>query len=152
MNKIYKSLLCILGIGALLTACETPAELIDEIDYSRVLTPLKFDAEVVASTGTDVVLTWQKIKNAEGYELEIYEQTGDSKEVSKENTGIKVGETYILGADEVPYTVYGLDVDKSYYPRHQQHCRDFQLGLSGDDFLHFGRPCFPEPVCGCPYG
>ncbi len=117
MNKIYKSLLCILGIGALLTACETPAELIDEIDYSRVLTPLKFDAEVVASTGTDVVLTWQKIKNAEGYELEIYEQTGDSKEVSKENTGIKVGETYILGADEVPYTVYGLDVDKSYYAR-----------------------------------
>ena len=117
MNRIHKSLLCILGIGAILSACQTPEELIEEIDYSRVLTPLKFDAEVVASTGTDVVLTWQKIKNAEGYELEIYEQTGDSKVVSTENTGTKVGQTYILGADEIPFTVYGLEVDKSFYAR-----------------------------------
>ena len=117
MKKLYKSLLFILGAGALLASCARPEELIEDIEYARVLTPLKFDAEVVASTGTDVTFSWQKIKNADGYELEVYEQTDDSDEVSTANTGTKVGETYILGADEVPYTVYALTVDKSFYAR-----------------------------------
>ena len=117
MNKIYKSLILLLGIGTALVACRTLDPLVEEIDYDRVLTPLKFEAEVVPSTGTDVVFSWQKMVNAEGYELEIYEQTDGSKEVTPESNGTKVGETYILAADENPYTVYGLEVDKSYYAR-----------------------------------
>ena len=117
MNKFYQSLICLLGVGAMLTACQKTQELVDEIDYSRVLQPLKFEAEVVPSTGTDVVLTWQKMKNADGYELEIYEQIGDEKEVDPNKPGDLVGETYILGASEVPFTVYGLPVDKSFYAR-----------------------------------
>ena len=116
MTKFYKSLICLLGIGAMFAGCQKVEELVDEIDYTRVLTPLKFDSEVVPATGTDVVLTWQKMKNADGYELEVYEQTDDSKEVSTDNTGILV-DTYILGAEEVPFTVYGLEVDKSFYAR-----------------------------------
>ena len=117
MNKIYKSLILLLGIGTALVACRTLDPLVEEIDYDRVLTPLKFEAEVVPSTGTDVVFSWQKMVNAEGYELEIYEQTDGSKEVTPESSGTKVGETYIVAADENPYTVYGLEVDKSYYAR-----------------------------------
>ena len=116
MTKFYKSLICLLGIGAMFAGCQKVDELVDEIDYTRVLTPLKFDSEVVPATGTDVVLTWQKMKNADGYELEIYEQLDDTKEVSTDNTGLLV-DTYILGAEEVPFTVYGLEVDKSFYAR-----------------------------------
>ena len=117
MNRIYKSLLILLGAGLAFAGCRTLDPVVEEIEYGRVLSPLKFDAEVVPSTGTDVVLNWQKMANAEGYELEIYEQVDDSKEVSTANTGIKVGDTYIIAADEVPYTVYGLEVDKSFYAR-----------------------------------
>ena len=117
MNKIFKSILCILGLAALAVSCEqSKEELIDEISYTRVLTPTKFDAEVVPATGTDVILTWQKIKNAESYELEIYEQTDDSKEVSTANTGTLV-DMFNVQPDEIPYTVYGLEVDKSFYAR-----------------------------------
>ena len=116
MKKIFKYILCVLGSALLLTACEQSKEVLDEIDYTRVLTPTKFSAEVVPSTGTDVILTWQKIKNAESYELEIYEQTDDSKEVSTANTGTLV-DMYAVQPDEIPYTVYNLAVDKSFYAR-----------------------------------
>ncbi len=116
MKKIFKYILCVLGSALMFAACEQSPEVLDEIDYSRVLTPTKFDAEVVPSTGTDVILTWQKIKNAESYELEIYEQTDDSKEVSTANTGTLVDMFNVL-PDEIPYTVYGLEVDKSFYAR-----------------------------------
>ena len=117
MTKFYKTLICILGIGALLTGCQKAEQQVEDIDYSRVLTPLKFTSEVVASTGTDVVLSWQKMKNADGYELEIYEMLDDAEEVKPDSNGKLVGETYILDADEVPFTVYGLEVDKSFYAR-----------------------------------
>ena len=106
MKTIFKSILCILGTVLMFTACEQSPEVLDEITYTRVLTPTKFDAEVIPSTGTDVILTWQKIKNAEGYELEIYNHP-DSTLV----------DMYSVTADEVPYTIYGLDVDKSFYAR-----------------------------------
>lgn len=117
MNKLYKSLICLLGIGAALVGCRTLDPVVEELEYDRVLTPLKFEAEVVPSTGTDVIFSWQKMVNAEGYELEIFEQTDGSKEVTPQSTGTKVGETYILASDENPFTVYGLDVDKSFYAR-----------------------------------
>ena len=116
MKKIFKYILCVLGSALLLAACEKSPEVLDEIDYTRVLTPTKFSAEIVPSTGTDVILTWQKIKNAESYELEIYEQTDDSNEVSTANTGTLV-DMYAVQPDEIPYTVYGLTVDKSFYAR-----------------------------------
>ena len=116
MKNILKSILCVIGASMLFASCEKSPEVLDEIDYSRVLTPTKFEAEVVPATGTDVILTWQKIKNAESYELEVYEQTDDSKEVSTENTGTLV-DVFSVAADEIPYTVYDLDVDKSFYAR-----------------------------------
>ena len=116
MKKIFKYIFCVLGSALLFAACEQSPEVLDEIDYSRVLTPTKFDAEVVPSTGTDVILTWQKIKNAESYELEVYEQTDDTKEVSTANTGTLV-DMFTVQPDEIPYTVYGLEVDKSFYAR-----------------------------------
>ena len=116
MKQIFKYILSVLGSALLFAACEQSPEVLDKIDYTRVLTPTKFEAEVVPSTGTDVILTWQKIKNAESYELEVYEQTDDSKEVSTDNTGTLV-DMFTVQSDEIPYTVYGLEVDKSFYAR-----------------------------------
>ena len=117
MKKIFKYIFCVLGSALLLTACEqSKEELIGEISYTRVLTPTKFSAEVVPSTGTDVVLTWQKIKNAESYELEVYKQMHDSQDAITDNTGARV-DMFAVSADEVPYTVYGLPVDGTYYAR-----------------------------------
>ena len=117
MKKIFKYIFCVLGSAFLLTACEqSKEELIGEISYTRVLTPTKFSAEVVPSTGTDVVLTWQKIKNAESYELEVYKQMHDSQDAITDNTGARV-DMFAVSADEVPYTVYGLPVDGTYYAR-----------------------------------
>ena len=118
MNKIFKSLILLLGISAAVSACHSPAEPISEIDYSRVLTPLKFEAEVVPSTGTDVTFTWQDMKNADGYLLEVYELPENTEAIPTNPTG-----SPIFSADvekgNIPYTVYGLDVDKTFYARVQ---------------------------------
>ena len=116
MKTIFKSILCILGSALLFASCEQSPEVLDEITYTRVLTPTKFSAEVVPSTGTDVVLTWQKIKNAESYELEVYRQMHETQEPISANTGARV-DMFAVSADEVPYTVYGLPVDGSFYAR-----------------------------------
>nr|MCR5519391.1 DUF4957 domain-containing protein [Bacteroidales bacterium] len=105
MKNIFKSILCVIG-ASLLFSCEQSVEVLDTIDYTRVLTPTTFKAEVVPATGTDVILTWQKIKNAEGYELEVYNYA-DSTLV----------DAFSVEADDIPYTVYGLKVDESFYAR-----------------------------------
>lgn len=118
MNKIFKSLILLSGIFAAVTACDKPAELVEEIDYSRVLTPLKFEAEVVPSTGTDVIFTWQDMKNADGYLLEVYEMPEDVQAIPSEPSGTPVFSSDVEKGN-IPYTVYGLDVDKTFYARVQ---------------------------------
>lgn len=122
MNNIFKSLILLLGISAAVSACHSPAEPVEEIDYSRVLTPLKFEAEVVPSTGTDVIFTWQDMKNAEGYVLEVYEMPDDEDVVPANPTGTPVFSKDVA-KNEIPYTVYALAVDKSFYAR-VQGCSD----------------------------
>ena len=117
MNKIFKSLLFILAPAMLLASCEQSKEVLEEVEYSRVLTPMKFSAEVVPSTGTDVVLTWQKIKNADGYELQIFEQTDDEQAINAVPDGQSPVDFYTLSTEDVPFTVYGLEVDKTFFAR-----------------------------------
>lgn len=118
MNKIFKSFILLLGISAAVSACHSPAEPISEIDYSRVLTPLKFEAEVVPSTGTDVTFTWQDMKNADGYLLEVYELPEDTEAIPTEPSGSPIVSTDVEKGN-IPYTVYGLGVDKTFYARVQ---------------------------------
>lgn len=118
MNKIFKSLILLLGISAAVSACHSPAEPISEIDYSRVLTPLKFEAEVVSSTGTDVTFTWQDMKNADGYLLEVYELPENTEAIPTEPSGSPIVSTDVEKGN-IPYTVYGLGVDKTFYARVQ---------------------------------
>lgn len=116
MNKIFKSFILLLGISAAVSACHSPAEIVEEIDYSRVLTPLKFEAEVVPSTGTDVTFTWQDMKNADGYRLEIYAMPEDTDIVPTNPAGEPV-RAYDVEKGIIPYTAYNLEVDKSFYAR-----------------------------------
>lgn len=118
MNKIFKSFILLLGISAAVSACHSPAELVNEIDYSRVLTPLKFEAEVVPSTGTDVTFTWQDMKNADGYLLEVYELPEGTDVIPEEASGSPVISKDVEKGN-IPYTVYGLGVDKTFYARVQ---------------------------------
>ena len=118
MNKIFKSFILLFGISAAVSACHSPAELVETIDYSRVLTPLKFDAEVVPSTGTDVTFTWQDMTNADGYLLEIYEMPEDADIVPSSPAGSPIS-SYDVEKGSIPFTVYGLEVDKTFYARVQ---------------------------------
>lgn len=122
MNKIFKSFILLLGFSAAVSSCQFPAEPISEIDYSRVLTPLKFEAEVVPSTGTDVTFTWQDMKNADSYLLEIYEIPENTEAIPSNPSGKPVC-TKDVKKTEIPYTVYGLEVDKTFYAR-VQGCSD----------------------------
>ena len=118
MNKIFKSLILLAGIAASVTSCHKMTELVNEIDYSRVLTPLKFEAEVVPSTGTDVTFSWQDMKNADGYILEVYEMPEDAQKIPTEPSGSAVRSVDVEKGN-IPYTVYGLEVDKTFYARIQ---------------------------------
>lgn len=135
MNKIFKSLILLLGVTAAVAACQSPADLVEEIDYSRVLTPLKFEAEVVPSTGTDVTFTWQDMKNAEGYLLEIYEMADGTEIVPTSPSGAPIA-SYDVEKSEIPFTVYGLEVDKSFYAR-IQGCSD---ALTASNWAYLDSP------------
>ncbi|MBP5506216.1 MAG: DUF4957 domain-containing protein, partial [Bacteroidales bacterium] len=114
MKKAFKYFALVL-VSLLAFAC-SPNEIgeITDIDYNRVLTPMKFTAEVVPATGTDVVFSWQKIKNAEGYELEIYEHS--ETQAVNEYSGTPVAK-YSVDAEQIPFTAYNLEVDKTFKAR-----------------------------------
>ena len=129
MKKIIKNLVYGLTVvaGVLLTSCSTTDEIMDTIPYNRVLTPQKFDATVVKTSGTDVTFSWTPITNAENYILEVF----DAIEIPGEEEGSKT--TYSVSAadyeglepvyvndeitsSDIPVTI-GFDVDKTYFAR-----------------------------------
>ena len=113
MKKILKKLWIGLTVaaGAVLASCSSTDDVMDSIPYSRVLTPLNFKAEVVASTGTDVTFRWDAMQNAEAYELQIFE----SAEEPAYDSATPI-ETATVKPGQIPYTV-SLEVDKTFYAR-----------------------------------
>lgn len=129
MKKIFRNLKfgLMLCAGMFAASCSQVDEVMDEIPYTRVLTPLNFDADVVASAGTDVKFTWSTVSNAESYILEVFEAvvTTDTDEDGKEVEIVSAPDyetalpahTFELTNDDVPYTVRNLEVDKSFFAR-----------------------------------
>lgn len=114
--------------GAGITSCSSDLDdPMDTIPYNRVLTPMNFEAEVVATKGTDVTFSWSAVQNASAYVLELFdavvttEQGPDGKDVEVFNPPVYEATSPVysfeVAADQVPYTVEGLEVDKTFYAR-----------------------------------
>ena len=126
MKKIIKNLVygLIVGAGAIFASCSTTDEIMDSIPYDRVLTPQKFDATVVRTSGTDVTFTWLAVSNADKYILEVFnaiELSGGDSETYSVDPADYEGATPVwssedIKSDEIPVTV-GFDVDKTYFAR-----------------------------------
>lgn len=103
--------------GAVATSCSSdPDPVMDSIPYTRVLTPLNFEGEVVASVGTDILFRWEKLENADGYVLQLFEALGEEELAPDYETTTPAFE-YEVTNEEVPFTATGLEVDKSYWAR-----------------------------------
>lgn len=74
MKKIYRNTGLIIGLLAilLLGACKEKIDpIVDELDFDRAFTPVGLSAQI--SNITTVTLTWDVVKNAENYVIEIYD-------------------------------------------------------------------------------
>lgn len=110
---MFGLLLC---AGVVSTSCSNdPDAPMDTIPYDRVLTPMNFSAEVVASKGTDITFSWSSMENANGYVLQLFEAE-DELVAPNYDEEVPYAE-YEVAKDEVPYTVEGLEVDKTFWAR-----------------------------------
>ncbi len=118
MKNILRSLMfgLLLCAGVVSTSCsDDPAAIIDEIPYERVLTPMNFEAEVIASVGTDITFSWSLMDNADGYILQIFE--AEDELVPPVYDEVTPYMEYEVGVNDVPYTVKSLEVDKIFWAR-----------------------------------
>ncbi|MCM1151962.1 MAG: hypothetical protein NC322_07985 [Alistipes senegalensis] len=146
MKKIFRNLKfgLMLCAGALVASCSDVDDAMNEIPYTRVLTPLNFEAEVDASVGTDIKFSWSAVSNADSYVLELFEAVPTVSEEGEETfdlpesfDGLEPFDMIEVGKDDVPYTVKNLEVDKSFWARVR--------GVSGKlDGSHWA--CLTEPV------
>lgn len=118
MKKIFRTLMfgLLLCAGVVFTSCSNdPDAPMDNIPYERVLTPLNFTAEVVASKGTDITFSWSSMENADGYVLQIFASEDDLVAPNYDEE-VPYAE-FEVAADNIPYTVEGLEVDKTFWAR-----------------------------------
>lgn len=124
MKKILRNLTCgLLLCGGLFAGCSDVDDVIEDIPYSRTLTPLNFEAEVVASVGTSITFSWSSVANADSYVLEVFagidstDDAGKAIVVEPDYTTALPDYTFDVNPDEVPFTIADMTVDKSYYAR-----------------------------------
>ena len=119
----YGLMLCA-GIAA--ASCSDVDDAMDTIPYSRVLTPLNFEAEVVASAGTDITFSWSKVTGADSYILELFEAPVTIEQVDgkpSEVVGVPDYGTALpaqsveVSAEQIPVVIRNLPVDVSYWAR-----------------------------------
>ncbi|MDE5691836.1 MAG: hypothetical protein K2I13_06505 [Alistipes sp.] len=132
MKKIFRNLKfgLLLCAGAFAASCSDVEDAMDEIPYTRVLTPLNFEADVDAAVGTDIKFSWSAVSNADAYLLELFEAvptiTTDDKgnevevyEMPEYFDSANAYKTIEVAKDAVPYTVKNLAVDKTFWARVQ---------------------------------
>ncbi|MBO7197823.1 MAG: DUF4957 domain-containing protein [Tidjanibacter sp.] len=129
MKRFIKNIALIASAALAMTGCVgEPEGVIDSIDLNRCLAPTNFEAEIVATVGTDVKLTWDAMQGTEYYTVEVYESTSTTID---EETGEEVAAAPDFDASEpfktetqikeIPFVVTGLEVDKSYFARVKGH-------------------------------
>lgn len=129
MKKFIRNIALTAASALAMVGCVgEPAEIVDGITLNRCLAPTNLTAEIVASVGTDVELTWDAMQGTDYYTVEVFESTESGID---EETGEEVAlapnydqaepfktETNIT---EIPHIVSGLEVDKSYFVRVKGH-------------------------------
>ncbi len=129
MKKFIRNIALTAASALAMVGCVgEPAEVVDGITLNRCLAPTNLTAEIVASVGTDVELTWDAMQGTDYYTVEVFESTATGID---EETGEEVAlapnydsaepfktETNIT---EIPHIVSGLEVDKSYFVRVKGH-------------------------------
>ena len=125
-NLKFGLLLC---AGAFAASCSDVDEAMNEIPYTRVLTPLNFEADVDAAVGTDIKFSWSAVSNADAYILELFEAVPTIKEEDGKEVEIyempenfdssNAYQTVEVAKDGVPFTVKNLAVDKTFWARVQ---------------------------------
>ena len=131
MRKIFRNLKfgLMLCAGAFAASCSDVDEAMNEIPYTRVLTPLNFEADVDAAVGTDIKFSWSAVSNADAYILELFEAVPTIKEEDGKEVEIyempenfdssNAYQTVEVAKDGVPFTVKNLAVDKTFWARVQ---------------------------------
>ena len=75
MKKFIKNIALFASMAAMVGCVAEPADVVDSIQLNRCLAPTNLEAEIVASVGTDVKLTWDAMEGTEYYTVEVYEST-----------------------------------------------------------------------------
>ena len=131
MKKIFRNLKfgLMLCAGAFAASYSDVDEAMNEIPYTRVLTPLNFEADVDAAVGTDIKFSWSAVSNADAYILELFEAVPTIKEEDGKEVEIyempenfdssNAYQTVEVAKDGVPFTVKNLAVDKTFWARVQ---------------------------------
>lgn len=103
------------SVALIFTACDSKlTQEIAELHLDRALSPTNVVAQVVERTS--VRLNWNKVYNANAYNVEFYDNSA--------GTGTAVKRIENIQFDELPYTVVGLDGETEY---------TVKIQASGDD-------------------
>ncbi len=123
MKKFIKNIALFASMAAMVGCVAEPADVVDSIQLNRCLAPTNLEAEIVASVGTDVKLTWDAMEGTEYYTVEVYESTstttdeeGNEVAAAPDFDAVEPFKTE-TNITEVPHIVSGLEVDKSYFVR-----------------------------------
>jgi hypothetical protein len=113
MNKIFKHILYIAGIAAVLFTAGCKDELVEitELEVSRLFSPTDIEAMIVNQTS--IRLSWKPVKNAEHYKVEIFENAVQDQEASLDDLeptfdGELVRELTGVSIDDLPLTIPGF--------------------------------------------
>lgn len=129
MKKFIRNIALTAASALAMVGCVgEPAEVVDGITLNRCLAPTNLTAEIVASVGTDVELTWDAMQGTDYYTVEVFESTesGIDQETGEE---VALAPNYDqaepfkteTNITEIPHIVSGLEVDKSYFVRVKGH-------------------------------
>ncbi len=95
-----------LGLTLALTSCGDVMDEITSLVLDRNLSPINLEARV--QDRTNVKLSWTAVNGATGYIIEQYDNDSLSFD------GKTASATYTISADEVPYTITGLEGETDY--------------------------------------
>ena len=134
MKKFIKNIALFASMAMAMVGCANdPAEVVDGITLNRCLAPTNLEAEIVASVGTDVELTWDAMQGTEYYTVEVFEstETGIDQETGEEvalapNYDAVEPAKVETNITKIPHVVSGLEVDKSYFVRVKGHAENVE--------------------------
>ena len=95
-----------LGLTLALTSCSDVMDEITSLALDRNLSPINLEARV--QDRTNVKLSWTTVNGATGYIIEQYDNDSLSFD------GKTASATYTVSADDVPYTISGLEGETEY--------------------------------------